>query len=233
MNPTRSHNPEGRSLRGGVAALSTLAAVAGPTFSTARFEQIVVSGDHVQVTYDAVTAQGIADHLGIGGAPVTWHPERHTWSGTVAELKVDIHGKGFLPSQVPARLVADVPGGIPAQADPRDAADFAALAGTDRGSVNLALAYTVLAATITGAVAPAGTALLGLITIAALGLLAVLTPTYLTRTANRGTWAAPYTTRHLARDLYRRFTPGGRLEDQARRETAAARRQHRATAVTR
>lgn len=229
MNQTANQTqtaPEGRSLIGGRNALDTLIDHAGPSFSTARFEQVVVSGDHVQVTYDAATAAGVAAALGIGGRPVSWHAERHQWAGTVAGLKVDVHGKGFLPSQVPARLMAVVTA--------REPEDVVLGAGSDRGSVNLLLAWLVLASVITGASAPLGVPIVVLLAAGLLGLVAFTLPAYLAQTANRGRRiASPYTVASLLEDARIRWTPGGRLDERVRRDERAAARQHRTPQVTR
>jgi hypothetical protein len=91
-----------RSLRGGVAALSTVAALAGPALASLRLSSVAVAGDTVAiVAADAGDAKSLAGRLGLGPAAddrLPWvTPHWHTWEGDVGDgLHVIVSGAGRL-----------------------------------------------------------------------------------------------------------------------------------------
>lgn len=106
--------PQQRSLRGTVAAISTLTAIAGHAVSALRFTALSVAGDSVNIlARDAEDARAIAVALHLPASSCTrtvvmpGHPE-HTWRGDVAGLHLTVTGRGILLDETPDRLVAAV-----------------------------------------------------------------------------------------------------------------------------
>jgi hypothetical protein len=106
---------EHRSLRGTVAAISTLAGLAAGQ-DVRRIRAVSVAGDTVVIDVgnagDANDAQALAYQLGLPVTPTRTtrrdSGHQHEWIGRSADLDLHVIGWGFLADQVPDRLVADV-----------------------------------------------------------------------------------------------------------------------------
>lgn len=122
MNPTATQTATGtarrvpmqRSLRGSVAALSSVTAVGGRALDAIRLASIGVAADSVTlVCTDAENARAAAALLHI---PAHSHLRtitgsgrvEHTWRGDVAGYSVTVTGHGILPEETPDRLLAAV-----------------------------------------------------------------------------------------------------------------------------